>query len=177
MDLDSNETALFIERSDRDASAITSIMALLDIDEYLSIFVFTWGTNVTSPRLPWIPASAKWPNNNTDNNGSTVLRESFQRARRADRRGEEDNQREKRGKESGGGDGGGVNTQLVISEVALALFTHPQPHLSFSPPPSRGLSSFLAAALPWRPRNVGITLSFREREQEGTRCSEESAWG
>lgn len=174
MDLDSNETALFIERSDRDASAITPIMALLDIDEYLSIFVFTWGTNVTSPRLPWIPASAKWPNN-TDNNGSTVLRESFEPARRADRRGEEDNQR---GKESGGGDGGGVNTQLVISEVALALFTHPQPHLSFSPPPSRGLSSFLAAAaLPWRPRNVGIPLSFREREQEGTRCSEESAWG
>lgn len=84
--------------------------------------------------------------------------------------------------------GGEKNTQSMINEVALALFTHPQPRpptplhpqlsnptttTTTTPPHSCGLSFFLAAALPWRPRNVGIPLSFREREREYKREEEE----
>lgn len=133
MDLrrDSNETALFIERSYRDASAITPIMALLDIDEYLSIFVFTWGTNVTSPRLPWIPASLNDPTIT-----QITMAALFKGKQTGVGGGGLKRGRSTAREESGGGGGGGVNTQMVISEVALALFTHPQPASSLLLPSS-----------------------------------------
>lgn len=56
--------------------------------------------------------------------------------------------------------------QSMISEVALAMFTHLPASPRTPTPYFCGLSLFLAAALPRRLRNVGIPLSFRERERE-----------
>src|SRR4029434_6903313 len=52
----SNEIALFIAQSDRRTPAIRLIMSVLDIDEYLSIFVFARGTRCHRALLPlpWI---------------------------------------------------------------------------------------------------------------------------